>query len=447
MYPALFHPQVYETDVLPRTIWSEGVALPVPNRLGTSIRTEVAVIGGGYAGLSAALHLARDYGIEAVVLDAAPIGWGASARNGGFVTLPAAKASAEEIIARYGEADAYGFFRSQADAIELVRRLLTEERIEAEPQGDATYDVAHAPSAVAGLQRTAEIYRHRFGLDAAFLGRWAFDQIGHGGTEQHGALRLRGGFGLNPLKFLLGLEAAARRHGAVVHADSPVLSWAKDRGRHILETPDGQVSARSVIVATNGYTPDDLQPALANRTIPALSNIVVTRPLTEDELAAEGWRTVCPVANTRSLLFYYRLLPDRRFLFGARGGTSGSPREDKAMRAWLERRLGEVFPSWKGIETTHFWNGLVCLTARRTPAIGRLPSDPTVLYGFGWHGNGVNTAPWAGQVLAHAVAMRSGGMLDLPAPYRGLPMNLFAPSVRKLALKAAYLWYGLTERS
>lgn len=447
MFPAVFHPRVYATDVLPPTIWSDGMILPEPNRLVRRIRTEVAIIGGGYTGLSAALHLVRDHGIEATVLDAAPIGWGASARNAGFVTLPAAAMSAEEVIARWGEAEAYAFFRSQAAGIDLVRRLIAEERIEADIQGDATFEVAHAESAIGGLQRTADIYRHRFGLDAAFLGRWAFNEIGHGGTEQFGALRLRGGFGLNPLKFLLGLEAAARRHGAVVHADSPVISWDREEGRHVLETPDGRVSARFVILATNGYTPDELKPELANRTIPALSNIVVTRPLTELELAREGWRTSCPVANARALLFYYRLLPDRRFLFGARGGTHGSDREDRSMRAWLERRLGDVFPSWRGVETTHFWNGLVCLTARRTPAIGRLKTDPSVLFGFGWHGNGVNTAPWAGQVLAQTIATRSTGPVDVPAPYRGLPLSLFAPAIRRLALKAAYLWYGLTDRS
>ncbi|MEJ1160390.1 NAD(P)/FAD-dependent oxidoreductase [Prosthecomicrobium sp. N25] len=431
---------------MPRTWWSEGVDLPATTPLSGEVRTEVAIIGAGYTGLSAALHLARDHGIESVVLDAGPIGWGASARNGGFVTLPAAKLSAEQMIARYGDQEARRFYLSQMEGIETTRALLAEERIDADPQGDCVYEVAHHESAVPHLVTTADIYRHRFGLDATFLQGWAFGAIGHGGTEQFGALRLRGGFGLNPLKFLLGLEAAARRRGVRVHGASPVHDWVKDRGRHVLETPEGRVSARHVIVATNGYTPDELRPDFANRTLPALSNIVVTRPLTAAELEAERFRTDCPVANSRSLLFYYRVLPDRRFLFGGRGGTAGGPADDAAMRAWLETRLGEVFPSWRGIETTHFWNGLVCLTARGTPAVGRLPADRTVHYAFGWHGNGVNTAPWAGMVLAMSIADRAR-VESLPAPYRGLPMSLVSPGLRRLILKGAYLWYGLTERT
>lgn len=445
LYPPVFHPAVYDTERMPASWWAEGVALPKAEPLTGDAVADVAVIGGGYTGLSAALHLARDHGIAATVLDAGPIGWGASARNGGFVTLPAAKLSAEQVIARWGEHEARRFFQSQFEAIGFVRDLLAAERIEADPQGDATFEVAHAEGAVAELQRTSEIYRHRFGLEAAFLGRWAFDEIGHGGTEQFGALRLKGGFGLHPLKFLLGLAAAARRRGATLHGSSPVISWVKDGRIHELETPDGRLRARHVIVATNGYTPDILRSELANRALPALSNIVVTRPLTAAERAAERWRTEAPCANTRSLLFYYRMLPDGRFLFGGRGGTVGSPTENDRMRAWLERRLGEVFPSWKGVQTTHFWNGLVALTARGTPAIGRFPKDPTVHYGFGWHGNGVNTAPWAGALLAGSVAGRVG-LDNLPAPYRGLPLGLVSPGFRRLALKAAYLWYGLTER-
>ena len=170
-----------------------------------------------------------------------------------------------------------------------------------------------------------------------------------------------------------------------------------------------------MLLATNGYTPDDLRPEFANRTIPALSNIVVTRPLTQAELDGAGWRTECPISNARDLLFYYRLLPDRRFLFGARGGTSGSPTEDMRMKAWLMRRLGEVFPAWREVDVEYFWNGLVCLTGRLTPALGRLPEDPSVHFAFGWHGNGVAAATWAGRRMASALAEGGTGSVDVPA--------------------------------
>jgi glycine/D-amino acid oxidase-like deaminating enzyme len=441
----VFHPDVYRTDLSPRSWWAASAAVRPAPALAADREAEVAIIGGGYAGLSAALHLARDHGIEAVVLDAGALGWGASGRNGGFVTYPAMKMSAEAMIRRWGEAETRRFLAAQAEGVDVVRSLLASEGIAAAPQGDATYEVAHHPAVAPELEAAAVFWRERLGLPASYLRREEFLEIGHGGTEQFGAFRLAGPFALHPLRYLAGLREAAERHGAALHGDSRVLSWTTAGGRHTLETAGGRVRARRVVLATNGYTPDDLKPTFANRTLPALSNIVVTRPLTEGELAAAGWRTECPVSNARDLLFYYRLLPDRRFLFGARGGTSGSPTEDMRMKAWLIRRLGEVFPAWAAVDVEYFWNGLVCLTGRRTPAIGRLPDDPTVHYGFGWHGNGVAAATWAGRRLAAAVAEGGSGPVDVPAPMAGLPPSLLHPLLRRLGLKAAYAWYGARE--
>lgn len=440
----VFHDDVYRPDRTPRSWWQASAAVrPAPPLAGEET-ADVAIIGGGYAGLSAALHLARDHGMAAVVLDAAPIGWSASGRNGGFVTYPAVKLSAAALIRRYGLPATKNLLAAQAGAVDLVRALLADEGIDAEPQGSATFEVAHHPSVVDDLRDAAVFWRDVLGLPASFLSREAFAEIGHGGTEQFGAFRLDGPFGLHPLRYVAGLREAAERHGARLFGESPVVSWTGAGGLHRLETPGGRVRAKTVILATNGYTPDGLRPAFDNRTIPALSNIVVTRPLAPEELAAEGWRTEDVVSNARDLLFYYRLLPDRRFLFGARGGTEGSPTEDMRMKAWLIRRLGEVFPAWRTVDVPYFWNGLVCLTGRLTPAVGRLADDPSVYFGFGWHGSGVAAATGAGRDLARAVA--AGAEPDVPIPVRGLPPGLVHPLVRRYGLKAAYVWYGLRQR-
>lgn len=442
----VYHPDVYRTDRTPRSWWQASASVRPAPALAGDVEADVAIVGGGYAGLSAALHLARDHGIGAVVLDAGAIGWGASGRSGGFATYPAAKIGAAAMIRRWGEAETLAWYATQREGVDLVRALLAEEAIAADPQGDATFEVAHHPAYVEELREAAAFWRERLHQPASFLSREAFAEIGHGGTEQFGAMRIDGPFGLHPLKYVAGLREAAERHGARVHGDSRVTAWEKDGGRHRLVTPGGTVRARNVILATNGYTPDDLRAEFANRALPALSNIVVTRPLTAEELAACGWRTECVLSNARDLLFYYRLLPDRRFLFGARGGTSGSPTEDMRMKSWLVRRLGEVFPAWRDVDVEYFWNGLVCLTGRLTPAIGRLPDDPSVSYGFGWHGSGVAAATWAGRALADGVARGGTGPLAVPAPVAGLPPSLLHPLVRRFGLKAAYVWYGVRER-
>lgn len=441
---SVFHPDVYRTDRKAPSWWEASASVRDAPPVTGDVDTEVAIIGGGYVGLSAALHLARDHGISATVLEAGPIGWGASGRNGGFVGYPWVKKSPEDLIKAYGEAETRRVFDCMQEGPRLVRELLATEAIDADPQGDAIYEVAHTPKIAPELKEAAEFYHRVLGVPAFYLDRYAFAEIGHGGTEQFGAFGIRDLFGIHPLKFVAGLREAAERRGARLHGGSRVVGWEKIGAVHHLRTAGGTVRARTVLLATNGYTPDDLDPRFANRTLPALSNIIVTRPLTEDERAAEGWKTDCPVSNARNLLFYYRMLPDGRFLFGGRGGTAGSPLEDMRMKSYLTRRLGEVFPAWKGVVIDHFWNGLVCLTGRLTPALGRLDDDPSIHYAFGWHGNGVSAAPWAGRRMAEMIAGRST-VEDLPVPFRGLPPNLLHPWIRRMGLKAAYLWYGLKE--
>ena len=186
-------------------------------------------------------------------------------------------------------------------------------------------------------------------------------------------------------------------------------------------------------------------PAFRARTLPALSNIITTRPLTEAELEAQRWKTESPICNTRSLLFYYRLLKDRRILIGARGDTSGKPASGERMRAWLTRRFGELFPAWREVEITHFWRGLICLSLKLTPSVGRLDDDSTVYYAFGYHANGVNTAPWAGRALARAIAGSNSGQAMVPAVMAGLPRRIPFAALRLWGLRGAYLYYRIKD--
>ncbi len=408
-------------------------------------RCDVAVIGGGYTGLSAALHLARDHGIEVAVLEAGPrMGWGASGRNGGFACMPATKMSIAGMTRRFGAAETKRFYAAQLDGIALTRALIEDNGIDCDLCGDGMFEVAHRKQALEGMREYASALTGLFGIETSLYTAEEFRAVGHDSTEQFGAMKMHVGFALHPLKFAHGLAQAATRHGAVLHPASLVHRWLRDGDSHLLHTDRGTLRARRVIVAANGYMRDRLHRAFDARILPALSNIIVTRPLTAAELAAQSWHTDCPLINARKLLFYYRKLPDDRILFGARGDLSGTPADGARMRDWMVRRFGEVFPAWRDVEVEHFWRGFVCMSRSLAPSLGRLADDASVFYGFGYHANGVNTAPWAGRQLAAMVAGKSGEA-DLPAAMRGLPPRFPFPGLRRAYLAAAYRWYALRD--
>jgi glycine/D-amino acid oxidase-like deaminating enzyme len=406
---------------------------------------EVAIIGGGFTGLSTALHLARDHGIEARVLEAGAIGWGASGRNGGFCGLAATKLSITGMIRRYGLAETQRFYSAQCEGIELVEALAEDEGIDYQRAGDGNYEVAHAPRALADFEDYAQALTRHFGIPTRQLSREAFAAEAHDGREQFGGLHIGLGFALHPLRFCQGLADAAARRGARIHPRSEVTGWERAGGRHRLITATGSLTANQVVLATNAFLPEDLSPRFSGRILPVLSNIITTRPLSEAELTAQSWRTLSPICNSRNLLFYYRLLPDKRFLIGARGDLSGSPSGGETMRVWLTRRLGQILPAWQDVEIEHFWRGLVCMSRKLAPSLGRLEDDPSVWYGYGYHANGVNTAPWTGRLLARLIAGQADPAQDIPHVMAGQAPRFPLPGLRRWAVAGAYLWYRLAD--
>jgi glycine/D-amino acid oxidase-like deaminating enzyme len=291
---------------------------------------DVAIIGGGYTGLSAAYHLAREYDIDVVVLEAGAIGWGASGRNGGFCAMGGTLLGARQIAKRYGLEEARRFYAVQREAIELVAALADDEGLDIARQGEAELTVAEKPAHYDALQEECSFLKDQLGVSCRMIPQPAFARTMYSAPHQHGALVMEPGFGLHPLKYCLGLGDAAARAGARIFSNSEVTRWDKAASasgkRHQLQTRTGHtISAEKVIVACNGFMPEHLNRQFASRILPLQSQIIVTRPLTDDERAAHGWKMEHPAINSRNVYFYYRMLADGRFMIGGRADTKGTP--------------------------------------------------------------------------------------------------------------------------
>lgn len=410
---------------------------------------EVAIIGGGYTGLSTAYHLAKHHNIEARVLEAGHIGWGASGRNGGFCSIGGSSLDTAQQIARYGEKNVRHYYQSQVDAVELVRDIIQDESIDAQMVGDVELEVAHSKKAFSELKQHAEMQFRVLGLDADVIAAEAFRRDYFDSTEQFGASRIRPTFGLHPMRYILGLASATENHGAKLHRDSEVVAWEKTANGHLLRTRNATLKSKYVVMATNGFMPEYLNSKFHARSLPMISAIVVTRPLTDSELAAHHWSTTTPAITSRKLMNYFRLLPDNRLMFGGRGSSSGQDAAADRTYDQLVARFRQLWPAWKDIRIDYKWHGLICMTWRQTPSIGRLPDDPSVFFGFGYHGNGVNTSTWTGKQIADWLANSTLEAVSapdsLPLMVRELSGRFPLPALRRHYLQARIALFRLTD--
>ncbi|WP_160795512.1 NAD(P)/FAD-dependent oxidoreductase [Craterilacuibacter sinensis] len=441
-----YHQNMYRFDTAAQTYWHHITPGPdLPSLVGEHA-ADVAIVGAGFTGLSAALHLARDHGIQACVVDAGDLAWGASGRNAGFNTLPATKLGLDQLFDRWGTQAASDFLAAQHEGQLLVDEFCDSEGLQIR-HGRGSYMVAHAPSAWRDLQEEFAVWRRYSRLPCRLLTADAFADEGHGGSEQFGALHIESGGGINPLAFAYGLARAALRHGAEIYTHSAVTALHKERSGHVLQTAQGRLRARHVVFATNAY-PAQAQPAaLDRRLLPAISNILVTAPLSDECWASEAYQTLSPAFDTRHLLNYYRRLPDNRLLFGARGDLTGSEQDGERMRQALRRALARKFPAFSDAPVEHYWRGLVSVTRSMVPAMGETEQGSGLWYAFGCFGNGVNTMPWMGRTLARQIA----GSLPTPTEacpvFQGLPPKLPSGNwLQKLGLRLAYSRYALLDQ-
>ena len=407
---------------------------------------DVCVIGGGFTGISTAYHIAKKYGGDVRLLEAGHFGFASSGRNAGFCCLPSTKLSINQLIKRYGMDETKKFFASQIEGVDLLASLIADNNIECEKIGTGNLDVVHHPSSIEELKEWGNDLQNHFGINTRWIPKEEFDEVGHQSTEQFGAVFTEAGFAMNPMAFLNGFANATVDAGAQLHSHSRVKKWERN-GKHKLITEEGSITCDKVVVATNGYTDESLHPSFANRMVPVLSNIIVTREMSEDEFKMQNYKTLNPICNSREILYYYRRMPSNRMLFGTRGDTFGDDKSALKMRSMMTKQFQGVFPNWNDIDVEYYWRGTVVMNRDLVPAFGSLENDKSVFFSYGYHANGNNSTVYCGKKLAEMIYESNSGETNISKVYQGLSPKIPFAFMRLWYLRI-YLWYSrFTDKS
>tara|TARA_B100000686_G_scaffold325377_1_gene381996 strand:- start:19242 stop:20561 length:1320 start_codon:yes stop_codon:yes gene_type:complete len=412
----------------------------------SDIKSDIVVIGGGYTGLSCALQLSKKFGFEVSLVEAGiKIGYGSSARNAGFLCMGPTKLSTNQLIKKYGLDEVKRYYKDQVDGSNFTVQLAKEYNINCDIVGNLNFEVAHHPSFFDSMKEDSNNLTKYFGIKTKSYTKEEFNSIGHTGSEQYGAVSYEPGCALNPLKFLLGIAKACYDNKVKLFSNSKVLKVEKTQNGYLVITKMGNILCKKIVFAVNGFYQDNFLPQFKNRILPAISNIIVTKKLSNDELKMHNFLTLNPILNARNLLFYYRLLPDNRILFGARGDLNGSKESSLKMSYWIEKRFKEIFPLWKNVAIDYRWSGFVAITRDLTPSVGKL-SDDEIYHSFGYCANGVNTAPFLGKELANLIGGSNIKEMRISKIYQGLPKKFPFPFLRLLYLRIAYIYYSIVDK-
>lgn len=404
---------------------------------------DVAVIGSGYTGLSTAIHLSKMHGIKATVLEANGVAYGCSTRNGGQAQISSGRLKRSQWITRWGLDAARALHDEVVEAFDLFRGLIRDHGIDCQPQDGGHYYIAHKASAMPALESETRLLNETFGYGARMLDRDELFRTVARDHEAHGAMWEPDGVGIHAARLAFGYLRVARELGATVHPDSPVQGWVLKDGIHHLRTPGGTVRARRVAVATAAYAPRALHPRLKDRLMPIMSNSVVTRVLTPDELDAVGIRKLSPLTDTRTLRHYYRLLPDNRLQIGSRAAITGRDAANPAHLKALRESMARKFPVLRGIDLDYSWWGWVDVSHDMMPRITGLPDLPGAFYALGYGGNGVMYSAMAGRRMAQLVAGEK--VPDLPIFNTELPHEGWKTPFRRLGQWGLYHLYHFRD--
>lgn len=398
----------------------------------SSASPDLLVIGAGYTGLAAARAAART-GASVLVLDRGELGAGASGRNAGFV-LPGYKADLPTLHRRLGAERSRALFRASLDAIDFVEGLIRDEAIDCHWHRPGALVLAARPRHHKDLEAEQRLLAREYGHVTHLLGPTELrDEIDS--PAYHGGLLDPVAGALHPMEYLVGLARAAQRAGATIRTGVEVTRVTGGQGRFTLETSAGPVTARHVLVATNGYT-GPLVPWLERRVVPVGSFILATAPL--EPLLLDRLMPRRRVMNdTRNLLYYFRVSTDGRLLFGGRAAF----RAESLGRSLdlLRQGLASVFPELASVPVDFGWGGTLGFTRDHLPHAGM---HDGIAYVLGCGGHGVAMCSWLGDQVGRALLEQGPWPMLSQIRFPAVPLY----SGRPWFLPLAGAYYGLKDR-
>jgi glycine/D-amino acid oxidase-like deaminating enzyme len=407
---------------------------PLPQRVDT------AIVGAGFTGLSAARTLAKR-GAKVAVLESETIGWGASSRNGGMV-LTGMKLGVNQLIAMYGRDLTRRMYAASLATIDCVEQIVREEAIDCDFSRCGHLEVACKQKHFDDYARQAEVIAREFNHQIRVVQKTEL-------TAEIGSRIYYGGMvdevsaGLNPAQYVAGLARAAMKAGAEVFEYARVQGLQRESRQGEsgwkITTSRGALWARDVFVATSGYT-SNATPALQKKIIPIGSFIITTQPLPE-ELAHELSPRNRMIYDSKNYLYYYRLTPDRRMLFGGRAAFF--PETDQTIRRSAEilrRGMIDVYPQLRDATIDYVWGGTLDFAFDIMPHAGQLDG---MYYAVGYAGHGVAMATYQGQKMAELIAGDKPENPFVGIPFPGAPLGLY--NGKPWFLPFAGMWYKFLD--
>lgn len=421
-----------------KSVWLEDVEVPPADISGPLVDdVEVAVIGAGFTGLAAALALAKR-GVSVAVFEAETIGWGASSRNGGMV-LTGLKHDVSYLLKKYGPVLAHELWDMSLAAINCVEQIVQDETIACDFEWSGHLLLASKRGHMAGLQHEATLLGREFGHPTQMIGaNELHSEIGS--SVYYGGLLDEASASIHPARYVMGLAAAVRRAGAHVYEHARVEAVTRSGSHYTVRTSRGSLQARQVFVATGGYTGRAFRP-LQRRLMPVGSYVIATEPLPE-ELAREISPHGRMFFDSKRFLYYFRLTPDRRMLFGGRASfMPDTPATVQESAIILQRGMLDVFPQLHSAKVEYAWGGTLDCAVDLMPHAGQMNG---IYYSLGYAGHGVAIATYLGTMLADSMA---GGTQDIPLARLAFPTAPFGLDGGKpWFLPLVGVWYRFLDR-
>ena len=401
---------------------------------------DVAVIGAGFTGLSAARTLAKR-GAMVAVLEAETVGWGASSRNGGMV-LTGLKLGVNKLISMYGRERAQRMYAASVASLDCVEQLVREESIDCDFSRCGHLEVACKQKHFDDYARQVEVIAREFNHQLRIVPRSDLpSEIGS--SIYYGGMVDEVSAGLNPARYVAGLAGATAKAGAAIFEQTRVDKIEREARRATqgwrVTTPRGTLRARDVFVGTSGYT-GAATPALRKKIIPIGSYIITTEILPE-ALARELSPRNRMIYDSKNYLYYYRLTPDNRMLFGGRAAffpeTADSIRKSAEI---LRQGMIDVYPQLRAVEVEYVWGGTLDFAFDIMPHAGRMDG---IYYAVGYAGHGVAMATWQGRRMAESIAGEKPENPFRDIPFPGAPLGLY--NGKPWFLPFAGAWYKFLD--